>query len=255
MRRLIEPSHLDLCCLQKVVIIACDSERVNSSSKRFTTASGGWWFTVNRRLSCRGTKKTRHNKVASVSDCLPPPSLIQWRSSRNRLDTIFSFFYSLILTLSGQFQQTTNWLCFSYFVQGIGFDIPCKLSLNEMLKAYFLGKTRKKKKKKKKKKDTHKKQQQNNNNNNNNKKTIKRPSAELFTRDAKRQRPHPDLVQSKTRFLRRLNPEDFVPGIWTSMPTVQTPTDLFGSYFLFRHRRCQVSQPALRPARNIHSYK
>ena len=28
MRRLIEPSHLDLCCLQKPIIIACDSERV-----------------------------------------------------------------------------------------------------------------------------------------------------------------------------------------------------------------------------------
>ena len=28
MRRLIEPSHLDLCCLQKSIIIAYDSERV-----------------------------------------------------------------------------------------------------------------------------------------------------------------------------------------------------------------------------------
>ena len=28
MRRLIEPSHLDLCCLQKTIIIACGSERV-----------------------------------------------------------------------------------------------------------------------------------------------------------------------------------------------------------------------------------
>ena len=28
MRRLIEPSHLDLCCLQKPIIIACGSERV-----------------------------------------------------------------------------------------------------------------------------------------------------------------------------------------------------------------------------------
>ena len=27
MRRLIEPSHLDLCCLQKPTIIACGSER------------------------------------------------------------------------------------------------------------------------------------------------------------------------------------------------------------------------------------
>ena len=29
MRRLIEPSHLDLCCLQKPIIITCASERVN----------------------------------------------------------------------------------------------------------------------------------------------------------------------------------------------------------------------------------
>ena len=29
MRRLIEPSHLDLCCLQKPIIIAYGSERVN----------------------------------------------------------------------------------------------------------------------------------------------------------------------------------------------------------------------------------
>ena len=28
MRRLIEPSHLDLCCLQKPIVIACGSERV-----------------------------------------------------------------------------------------------------------------------------------------------------------------------------------------------------------------------------------
>ena len=28
MRRLIEPSHLDLCCLQNPFIIACGSERV-----------------------------------------------------------------------------------------------------------------------------------------------------------------------------------------------------------------------------------
>ena len=28
MRRLIEPSHLDLCCLQKPIIIDCGSERV-----------------------------------------------------------------------------------------------------------------------------------------------------------------------------------------------------------------------------------
>ena len=28
MRRLIEPSHLDLCCLQQPIIIACGSERV-----------------------------------------------------------------------------------------------------------------------------------------------------------------------------------------------------------------------------------
>ena len=32
MRRLIEPSHLDLCCLQKPIIIACGSERVKSSA-------------------------------------------------------------------------------------------------------------------------------------------------------------------------------------------------------------------------------
>ena len=30
MRRFIEPSHLDLCCLQKAIIIACGSERVNA---------------------------------------------------------------------------------------------------------------------------------------------------------------------------------------------------------------------------------
>ena len=29
MRRLIEPSHRNLCCLQKPIIIACGSERVN----------------------------------------------------------------------------------------------------------------------------------------------------------------------------------------------------------------------------------
>ena len=29
MRRLIEPFHLDLCCLQKPIIIACGSERVS----------------------------------------------------------------------------------------------------------------------------------------------------------------------------------------------------------------------------------
>ena len=28
MRRFIEPSHLDLCCLQKLIIIVCGSERV-----------------------------------------------------------------------------------------------------------------------------------------------------------------------------------------------------------------------------------
>ena len=28
MRRLIEPSHMDLCCLQKPIIMACGSERV-----------------------------------------------------------------------------------------------------------------------------------------------------------------------------------------------------------------------------------
>ena len=32
MRRLIEPSHLDICCLQKLVIISCSSERVNVSA-------------------------------------------------------------------------------------------------------------------------------------------------------------------------------------------------------------------------------
>ena len=31
MRRLIEPSHLDLCCLQMPIIIACGSERVNNA--------------------------------------------------------------------------------------------------------------------------------------------------------------------------------------------------------------------------------
>ena len=31
MRRLSEPSHLDLCCLQNPVIIACGSEKVNLS--------------------------------------------------------------------------------------------------------------------------------------------------------------------------------------------------------------------------------
>ena len=30
MRRLSEPSHLDLCCLQKPIIIACGSERVKA---------------------------------------------------------------------------------------------------------------------------------------------------------------------------------------------------------------------------------
>ena len=30
MRQLIEPSHLDLCCLQKPIIIACGSERVKT---------------------------------------------------------------------------------------------------------------------------------------------------------------------------------------------------------------------------------
>ena len=29
MRRLTEPSHLDLCCLQKPIIIACGSEKIN----------------------------------------------------------------------------------------------------------------------------------------------------------------------------------------------------------------------------------
>ena len=33
MRRLIEPSHLDLCCLQKSIIIACGSERVKLHCK------------------------------------------------------------------------------------------------------------------------------------------------------------------------------------------------------------------------------
>ena len=28
MRRLVEPSHLDLCCLQKPIVIACGSESV-----------------------------------------------------------------------------------------------------------------------------------------------------------------------------------------------------------------------------------
>ena len=28
-----EPSHLDLCCLQKSIIIACGSERVNVSNR------------------------------------------------------------------------------------------------------------------------------------------------------------------------------------------------------------------------------
>ena len=32
MRRFIEPSHLDLCCLQKPIIIACGSERVKDTS-------------------------------------------------------------------------------------------------------------------------------------------------------------------------------------------------------------------------------
>ena len=32
MRRLNEPSHLDLCCLQKPIIIACGNERVNNAS-------------------------------------------------------------------------------------------------------------------------------------------------------------------------------------------------------------------------------
>ena len=33
MRRLTEPSHLDLCCLQKPIIIACGSERVVTLSQ------------------------------------------------------------------------------------------------------------------------------------------------------------------------------------------------------------------------------
>ena len=32
MRRLSEPPHLDLCCLQKPIIIACDSERVKDAT-------------------------------------------------------------------------------------------------------------------------------------------------------------------------------------------------------------------------------
>ena len=33
-----EPSHLDLCCLEKPVIIACGSERVkNENAKQMTT--------------------------------------------------------------------------------------------------------------------------------------------------------------------------------------------------------------------------
>ena len=36
MRWLIEPSHLDLCCLQKPIIIACGSERVNNKTSVIT---------------------------------------------------------------------------------------------------------------------------------------------------------------------------------------------------------------------------
>ena len=36
-----EQSHLDLCCLQKFIIIACGSERVKFESKRQKLVSGG----------------------------------------------------------------------------------------------------------------------------------------------------------------------------------------------------------------------
>ena len=44
MRRLIEPSHLDLCCLQKPIIIACGSERVNSRTTVLSTSLGKAFF-------------------------------------------------------------------------------------------------------------------------------------------------------------------------------------------------------------------
>ena len=45
MRRLIEPSHLDLCCLQKPIIIAYGSERVNRIE--YTIGGRIWIFQKN----------------------------------------------------------------------------------------------------------------------------------------------------------------------------------------------------------------
>ena len=44
MRRLIEPSHLDLCCLQKPIIIACGSERVKGEPPVQTTTDFPYIF-------------------------------------------------------------------------------------------------------------------------------------------------------------------------------------------------------------------
>ena len=52
MRRLIEPYHLDLCCLQKPIIIACGSERVNQTTIRQRTEQ---------------TEQNKHERKAVIS--------------------------------------------------------------------------------------------------------------------------------------------------------------------------------------------
>ena len=72
MRRLIEPPHLDLCCLQKPIIIICGSERVNATS--LYSIKSSWELITSTMI--RPGPDTHSKKPASVAQ-LDAPS--NWR--------------------------------------------------------------------------------------------------------------------------------------------------------------------------------
>ena len=60
MKRLIEPSHLDLCCLQKPIIIACGSERVKSILDKVMLGVKLRWRYVLTCVSTEGSGGNHH---------------------------------------------------------------------------------------------------------------------------------------------------------------------------------------------------
>ena len=62
MRQLVEPSHLDLCCLQEPIIIACGRERVNDINVFLQTIG----FDISFNLSPQETICMKYQILFSV---------------------------------------------------------------------------------------------------------------------------------------------------------------------------------------------